>query len=128
MHLPKTILICGKRLKIRPMKEQSLIRKAKVVMKLDAAHGALYGFVDITKLIIYINSDYAPVHQAETLIHELLHVIHDVISNSDVENPFTKGSEEDYCSLVDGPWMQVLTENPELLTYLGWIGNAKKTI
>ena len=114
---PKHVKIGAKRYKVHWDAESWLNRPAE-----DRQESA-WGLTDHKLLGIWINPELHPVNRRETLLHEVLHIIHansggDVISDLLPKHEHAHEAEEFIVSRMEAPLFAFLIDNPAALAYI----------
>lgn len=94
---------------------------AELRARQESAHGLL-GQCDNEQLIIHVNPDQHPVELRETVLHECLHAIWDIVGSREELSAFRDEDErahEERLVLKQAPrLLEFLLDNPELLAWL----------
>lgn len=95
----------------------------KVVVSDDAINKHAYennqknfGMMDPHTQTITMRADLTPAHARTNLIHEIFHAIWWVQGMSGLAGK--DSVEEDFIGMLDGPWLDVLRRNPDLVEFL----------
>ena len=89
-------------------------------MGIDNLKAGIFGFMDPKKCEIVVDEDLNPIVERETILHEVMHACCHytgipVLQNDAENNTYT---EETFIECIDSALLQVLMENPDLVSYL----------
>jgi hypothetical protein len=89
----------------------------------DKREDSCWGITDHQKLGIWISPELHPTNQRETLLHEILHVLHacsggDVVSDVLPKHEHANEAEEFIVSRLEALLMAFLVDNPAVLAFI----------